>query len=979
MSTIIHPASDPRVYRSLLLSNGLAVLLISDPRTDLSSASLSVHAGNFDDPPSTPGLAHFTEHMLFMGSVSYPGESAYFDYVLGHGGAANGYTLAEETNFHFAVQSPYLYGALDRFAAVFVAPLLRPSSMAREVQAVSSEWSKNLLQEERRLYQVLATQAAPEHPMHHFGTGNVRTLNTSSIHRQLLRFYRRHYSANVMRLVVLGREPLSKLQFDVMHLFSRIPNRHVKPGQSLAAASPHPYTRGVNLPSLTFVKALSVSPIVDLYFPLPALSRDYTHVPTQYLMYLLSHGGPGSLVRHWQHRGVLQYVNCSMTMDSETFAVLQYQMVLVSGVVTEKDFDDEGGVPALISDMVHSVVAYVQTLRGEKAPRSRWEEWRQQLTVAWEFQEEQDPMQLTPVLAKKMQTTPVRFVLDPPQLLQYDEALLDSLFALLTPTNVMLHVTSAAYPYDFERVEPFYQTPFTNRTLPTALVERWSTGEEEVSLPSRNPFIPTNFSLVEEDRLDLDHPVVLRSNDFYRVYYNQALQSRLPLSVFYVSLVSPIVDQSPLNRACLLLVVAMANAAMASALFQARLIGYTATVSASPTGIHIEVEGISSMFPAVLSCIAQAVTRPRLDRRQWKAVKDALVGGLAEFSQQQVYQQGLYLASLWMEEEKVSNEELIAQLQGLHADSDYDAFLRRLVDSAYVEAFGYGNVDRTAVRLYADLLMRELDAQRSHDTAGLWASQVNQSHSVTLPSHFMLALPPGDYVLRSPVLDGLSANSACVVHYVTGAYGDVATSVLLDMLALLIQQPAFDALRTRQQLGYIVHTQQSTKQQTQRLFTVTVQSGQYDAQLLSERVLRFMDDFGLQLQRITVKEWERARSVLLIQRKMEEDSLREKGADWWGQIQAGEEWRRKEQEVEEVRRMQHADLITWYKRRIVEKGHRVRFRVEVDGKGRERPPQLGTQRRGGELWLSNSEQGRKEWKAKMRRDDSAVVVFHPNE
>ena len=977
MSTIIHPTSDLRFYRSLRLSNSLPVLLISDPSTDISSASISVRAGNFDDPPTLPGLAHFTEHMMFMGSASYPGESEYFDYVLGHGGMANGYTLAEETNFHFKVESPYLYGAMDRFASVFVQPLLRTASMQREMQAVDNEYSKNKLVEERRLYQVLATQAAWEHPMHHFSTGNLHTLNHShSIHHHLTDFYRQHYSANVMALVVLGREPLNKLQYDVMHLFSRIPNLHLTPGKALTAASPHPYVSGVNVPSLTFVHALSVSPILNLYFPLPAYIRDHSHLPTQYMLYLLSHGGPDSLVRHWQHRGVLQYVNATMTMDSEKFSVLQYQMVLVSGVIAPDDFNDTGGVPALISEVVHSVMAYVREFRGEKEAHKRWEEWKRQLTIAWEWQEEQDPMEVTPALSKKMQTTPVRLVLDPPHLLEYDAALLDSVYAQLVPDNLMLHIASTAFPFEYERVERYYDTPFTNSTLASSLIRLWEEETVHVTLPSANPFIPTNFSLVEWDRHDLDHPVVLRSNDFYRVYYNQALQSQLPLSIVYISIVSPIIDQSPQNRAYLLLSTAMTNAAVASALFQARLIGYTAVISASPTGLLMEVEGVSSMFPAVLSCITRAVVRQTLGRREWQAVRDALIGGLAEFNQQQVYQQGLYLAALWMEEEKVSNEVLIQEMRALRYESDYEGFMRRLIDSSYVEVFGYGNVDPPAVRGYADLLMRELDEVRSTETVGRWRTQVNMTRPVTLASHFMLAIPAGDYVLCSPVLDGMSENSAAIVHYVTGEYSDVAHSVLLDMLALLINQPAFDTLRTIQQLGYIVHTQASTKAQTQRLFTILVQSGVYDAAVLSERVMSFMHDFGLELERITVKAWERARSVLLIQKKMEEDSLREKGADWWGQIQAGEEWRRKEEELEEVRQMQHTDMIDWYRERVMERGKRVRFRVEMEGKGKERSPEAETHRKGGEHWLVHSEEAMKEWKAKLRRDDSGLVVLH---
>jgi hypothetical protein len=65
---ILKSKQDSRLYRGLLLDNGLKCLLISDPSTDRSAASLDVHAGYMLDPEKFPGLAHFLEHMLFMGS-----------------------------------------------------------------------------------------------------------------------------------------------------------------------------------------------------------------------------------------------------------------------------------------------------------------------------------------------------------------------------------------------------------------------------------------------------------------------------------------------------------------------------------------------------------------------------------------------------------------------------------------------------------------------------------------------------------------------------------------------------------------------------------------------------------------------------------------------------------------------------------------------------------------------------------------------
>lgn len=62
---------DERLYRGLKLTNGLQVILVSDPTTDKSSAALDVHVGHMSDPAELPGLAHFLEHMLFLGTEKY--------------------------------------------------------------------------------------------------------------------------------------------------------------------------------------------------------------------------------------------------------------------------------------------------------------------------------------------------------------------------------------------------------------------------------------------------------------------------------------------------------------------------------------------------------------------------------------------------------------------------------------------------------------------------------------------------------------------------------------------------------------------------------------------------------------------------------------------------------------------------------------------------------------------------------------------
>ena len=109
---IITSNQDKRLYRGLLLDNDLKCVLISDPKTDRSAASVDVHAGYMLDPKEFPGLAHFCEHMLFMGSKKYPTENTFSKFIEDHAGSTNAYTSNENTNYHFEVATANFKEAL---------------------------------------------------------------------------------------------------------------------------------------------------------------------------------------------------------------------------------------------------------------------------------------------------------------------------------------------------------------------------------------------------------------------------------------------------------------------------------------------------------------------------------------------------------------------------------------------------------------------------------------------------------------------------------------------------------------------------------------------------------------------------------------------------------------------------------------------------------------------------------------------------
>ena len=94
--------ADKKNYRAVELDNGLRCLLISQETDDkvASAVSMVVEAGSMHEPRGIAGLAHFCEHLLFMGTEKYPDENTFDNFVSKFGGYSNASTHDGFTRYH---------------------------------------------------------------------------------------------------------------------------------------------------------------------------------------------------------------------------------------------------------------------------------------------------------------------------------------------------------------------------------------------------------------------------------------------------------------------------------------------------------------------------------------------------------------------------------------------------------------------------------------------------------------------------------------------------------------------------------------------------------------------------------------------------------------------------------------------------------------------------------------------------------------
>ena len=134
---------DHRDYRYFKLQNNIKVLVVKDEHSKTSSANCYVKSGSLNDPDDVNGIAHFCEHMLFLGTNRFPVENEYSQYLMNNGGSRNAATGEDYTTFYFDIKNECLEGAMERFSDFFKDPLFTESATEREINAIESEFKKN--------------------------------------------------------------------------------------------------------------------------------------------------------------------------------------------------------------------------------------------------------------------------------------------------------------------------------------------------------------------------------------------------------------------------------------------------------------------------------------------------------------------------------------------------------------------------------------------------------------------------------------------------------------------------------------------------------------------------------------------------------------------------------------------------------------------------------------------------------------------
>ncbi|RQM29548.1 hypothetical protein B5M09_000551, partial [Aphanomyces astaci] len=867
---------DSRLYRAFTLPNCLEVLLVSDAASEKAAAAMAVQVGHQSDPADIPGLAHFLEHMLFLGTEKFPDETSYKKYLSAHGNNAS--TSAVDTNYYFDVGPAHLHGALDRFAQFFVAPLFTPSATEREMKAVDAENAKNYQNDARRLYQLSKSLANPLHPFHKFGTGNLHTL---------------------------GHRPQT-LGLDIRN------DGH------------HPYEPPQQNREIHVVPVKDLR-MLDLSFPLPTVQDQYLSKPHRILSYVLGYEGRGSLLAYFKAMGYANSLSAGISKDFADWSLFSVKINLThEGVANYRA-------------MAQAVFHYIDLVMAAPpdALATYFHEAQALATLGFRFRNQEQPIHYVSWLTSNMQKYPVHHVVAGPSLLhEHDDAEVRQLLALLHPSRVRLTLVSKSLTPD--ATEPWLHAAYSDSPLYSSAspssMESPAIDMAELHLPPLiNPFIPTSFDLLPSSNPSTHDMHVLRDDHRGRVWFKPGNSFGKPKASVRLKIYHSVAYASPLHAVLTELFVSCVRDKVSQDLYDADVAGTSVGLSSAPTGVTLHVDGYSDTLPLVVAKVAAIVASPVDMEASFARLKDKLVRGYANAALDEPHVHAAALRTwvlttpVWTTPEKLdaATDDVTWQHLVQHATV--------LFQDGFKEAFVYGNVDKvTSLEMVASVDRAVVGRPDDNIISGTRNDGAidDDEGAPLMPSPRRNVRLDGNYVVRERNPNPSNPNAAVLVLFQLGQDSTSlrATSVLL---AHLVKVPCFSTLRTTEQLGYLVSSGQYIANNVIYL-SMSVQSNKYSPLHLQSRLDAFCESFRVHLQTLSGDLFQQHQAAVVAQLMEAPKTYEEESARLWHEI-AGEtyEFDRREQVAAVVPTVTLADVVDVVDTKLAGVATRHRLCVQI--------------------------------------------------
>lgn len=866
---LLDPTFAERKTLKIKLNNGLQALLVSDPHTDKSAAALVVKTGWWEDPKDSPGIAHFLEHMLFLGTQKYPEEMEYSRFITEHGGLFNAFTTSKMTAYMFTIDNTAYPEAIDRFSSFFKQPLFNPSGVDRELTAIDQEYAKNVENDDIRAYYVLNELGNPEHPQHSFGMGNREALSTVS-QDTLKQWYRDHYSANRMVLEAISPMPLDKLQELVVEAFGGILNKDLPENKvTLPFFTDAIKAHMITVEPLMNARSIKISWEIPLKFTMMKEAK-----PEQIICNLLGDEGEHSLLDELKNEKLADSIQCGKEWLGDDQFLLSLQINLTDAGVKEVD------------KVILRAFEAIANLKQKQLPDYIYNEFKTLSDLNYQFQTRTDPFQNIFTEAQLIALEDLSTYPENSQLIKkFDREATRELINYLTPENAVF-ILLAPQPLlktPLEKKEKWLGASYSVKAIPEKTLALWESAvpNQKIDIPAPNPYIPENTASLSVTTpadigagINIPTPTLVFDNENGRVYFARDDIYHTPTVSWNFYIRTPSINSSKIESEVLgTLYSRYANEILKHFTYPASEAGLKFSLSSRENGIVVSIDGYSDKADVLFFDMIHALKEMKPREQKFRILKERMVRDLQDMALESPLIQSFELFGHLIYKDRPLSKTSLAALKKITFD-DFTDFCNEILAQTYIQGTIFGNMSETDAKSQSSRLVAALDSLPYPKEEQFKIETIN------LPADH------GPFYVETK--SKVQGNATLLAIEATPFSTD--ERAIQDIAMQAIKEPFYTNLRTRQQTGYIVYSDALEIQN--HLFNLfAVQSNTHDPRDLLSRFELSIEEFIQEIDKggVSEEKFENIRQSLLISLKYPVHNMQEMGAllfkmlvDWHG-------------------------------------------------------------------------------------------------
>lgn len=844
---LLQSPNDHNSYQPLTLDNGLRVLLVHQANAEKSAAAMAVNVGHFDDPSDREGLAHFLEHLVFLGSKHYPTPGEYSQFMSSHGGSHNAWTGTEHSCFYFDIDDDALPEALLRFADFLSAPLFSAQAVEKERHAIEAEFSMKLKDDGRRIYQAHKETVNQAHPFAKFSVGNLSTLDDrphQTAQQAVRQFYREQYAASRMTLCLVSALSIEQQEGLVRNAFAQLP-AHLAPKEPLQVPLYLPEHQGICLN----IQPHKPSQRLVLSFALPDIQPWYRYKAVSFIAHLLGDEGPGSLLSGLKHQGLVNGLSAGGGIDGSN-----YKDFSLAFDLTANGLDG-------IMEILKACFSFFALLRQSAFPRQQFLERQRLVQWSYLYQEPRSSQQFASDIAVNMQHYSVEdYLFGDYRMEEPPESLYRQLLGFFRENNLRLMLI--APEVDVDRQARWYHTPYGVDQLPAELLAELAACKPEPSmrLPIANPYIVGQLQLLPLQKHQ-QVPELLHDSTSMRIWYKADTEFHSPKGHVFVQLTLPesIRDRASLAQTKLWLELLLD--AVNERLYAATTAGLSYNIYVQQHGITLHTSGLSSNQIALMQDLLEQVQHCEFAEHRFAELKYQLCRHWHNQARNKPVSMLFNMLSSMLQPLNPDGPQLAAELSDVEFAS-FAQFTKSLFQHVHIEAMMLGNWQKTE----ANSLRVSLSA---------WQQQV-QSVGERLKKQSFNLNGLGPVWLEHP----MEGEDQALVIYLPAKQRSARDMALFMLANHMISPEYFHALRTEQQLGYLVGTGYVPMNLKPGL-SFYIQSPKTSAADLYYATLMFYRKFLEELPELTADEFFQYKDSLAGQIREKDTSLAARAKRMW--------------------------------------------------------------------------------------------------